>query len=150
MRCEEPLTGGSERLVEFARNSVGITEKDVSAPLGAIAGYVHQCESRGESEGDVERFGAIDFGRDLQGRWGIGFFVDGDEQTGTAAFLNLRVADGIEFADSGEAGKHLVERLDVNGFADQRLQKVFEMLRSPRVCTCDANELRNDDSGTFP
>ena len=48
-------------------------------------------------------------------------FVDSDQQTGAAVFLNLRVADGIELADSGEAREHLVEVLDVDRFADQWL-----------------------------
>src|SRR5262249_15647149 len=93
--------------------------------------------------------GAVYFGRNLQSRRRVGFFVDRDQKPGAAILLDLRVAGGVELADAGEASEELVERFGVERFADQRAQRVLEVLGGVRLGALDADESRDADGGLF-
>jgi len=101
MRRDEPLAGGSERLVELRRDAIGVAKEQVGAKFRAIASYVEQSEACGLSKSDIERLGAVNFRRELKKRRGVTFFLHGDEQAGLSVFLDLRVADGVKFSDAG-------------------------------------------------
>src|ERR1700704_1732469 len=124
MRREKPSARRIEWAIQFARQTVSISEQEVGAPLGAIARDIEKSESRRLREGHVFAFGAVPPKSRLQSRRPEYLLMQNDhEHLLSVVACFYAVAGGVELPDSGEPRQELIELVRIQGVSDQGLQE---------------------------